>query len=184
MTSNDKPMNDHSETQDDTRSGPQPSISLLFSVLPRRRLFFVTFPAIFFSIISGGIAPYMTLVVGRSFDAFASFPLSNPSRSDKDRLLHSMGLAALELALLAGGALTLSSITSSLWIWTGEYNVMALRKRVYDAVTRKDMLWFDTKMGSEGNVQATEGDGPLGAGGLMANFSKCVYLDHCQFLHP
>jgi ATP-binding cassette subfamily B (MDR/TAP) protein 1 len=50
---------------------------------------------------------------------------------------------------------------------------MALRKLVYNAVTKKYMVWFDTKMGAEGNVQSTEGEqGPLGAGGLMAKFTR------------
>jgi ATP-binding cassette, subfamily B (MDR/TAP), member 1 len=119
----------------------------------------------------------MTLVIGHSFDAFASFPLSNPTKSDKDHLLLGVGVAALELVGLAVAALILSSLTSSLWIWTGEHNVMALRKRVYKAVTHKDMVWFDTKMGSEGSTQPNEGDqGPQGAGGLMAKFARCVVV--------
>jgi hypothetical protein len=40
-------------------------------------------------------------------------------------------------------------------------------------VTTKDMARFDTKMGSEGNVQSTKtAQGPVGAGGLMAKFAK------------
>ena len=81
-------------------------------------------------------------------------------------------MAALELVALAVGALALSSITSSLWIWTGERNLVAVRKRIYSAVTRKDMVWFDTKMGSEESIQSVEGNGPIGAGGLMANFAR------------
>lgn len=117
----------------------------------------------------------MTFVVGESFNAFANFPTSpNPSQSAKNSLLHGVGLAALELVGLAAGALALSSITSSLWIWTGERNLRAVRKKVYAAVTQKDMVWFDTKMGAEDSVQVVEGDGPLGAGGLMAKFARCV----------
>jgi ATP-binding cassette, subfamily B (MDR/TAP), member 1 len=154
--------------------GPVPSISLLFSLLsPRQRIVLFT-PAIFFSVISGGIAPFMTVVIGHSFDAFASFPLVDPSRADRNRLLHGVGMAALQLVGLAGGALALSSITSSLWIWTGEKNVMALRTRIYAAVTNKDMEWFDTKMGADNTSQvASEGEqGPSGAGGLMAKFAR------------
>jgi ATP-binding cassette subfamily B (MDR/TAP) protein 1 len=53
-------------------------------------------------------------------------------------------------------------------------------------VTRKDMTWFDTKMGAEGSVQATEGDqGPVGAGGMMTKFTRYVnafYSYYC-FTH-
>ena len=118
----------------------------------------------------------MTSVVGRSFAAFANFPLSNPSDKDKARLLHGVGTAALELICLAAGALALSSITSSLWIYTGELNARALRTRVYDAVTRKDMAWFDASMATDRPL-ATDASpdsehAPLGVGGLMATFSR------------
>jgi ATP-binding cassette subfamily B (MDR/TAP) protein 1 len=121
----------------------------------------------------------MTLVIGQAFDALAKFPLTpNPPQSAKDTLLHAMGVAAFELIGLAIGSVALSSLMSSLWIWTGEHNVMALRKRVYAAVTQKDMVWFDTKMGAEGSIQSAEEEhGPLGAGGLMSKFIRCVASD-------
>jgi hypothetical protein len=151
-----------------------PSIRLLFSQLNPRHRLFLLLPAVLTSLLSGGIAPFMTFVIGQAFEAFAKFPLTpNPPQSAKDTLLHDVGIAALELLGLAVGSLALGSLTSSLWIWTGERNVMALRKAVYKAVTHKDMVWFDTKMGSEGNVQSADGEhGPLGAGGLMAKFTR------------
>jgi ATP-binding cassette subfamily B (MDR/TAP) protein 1 len=155
-------------------SGPAPSISLLFSLISRRQCYILLLPAVLTSIVAGGIAPFMTYVIGQAFDAFAKFPLTpNPPQSAKDTLLRAVGIAALELLALGVGSMLLSSLTSSLWIWTGERNTMALRKLVYNAVTKKDMVWFDTKMGAEGNVQSAEGEqGPLGAGGLMAKFTR------------
>ncbi|KAK7020522.1 P-loop containing nucleoside triphosphate hydrolase protein [Favolaschia claudopus] len=153
---------------------PVPSIRLLFSqVSPRHRALLLT-PAIISSLVAGAIAPFMTLVIGQAFDAFAKFPLTpNPPQSAKDSLIHSMAIAAFELIGLAVGSVALSSVMSCLWIWTGEHNVMVLRKRVYAAVTRKDMVWFDTKMGAEGTIQSAEEEhGPLGAGGLMAKFAR------------
>ncbi|KAJ7774954.1 P-loop containing nucleoside triphosphate hydrolase protein [Mycena metata] len=155
-------------------NAPKPSIRLLFSqISPRHRLLLLT-PAIISSLIAGAIAPFMTLVIGQAFNAFASFPRTpNPPQSAKDTLMHAMAVAAFELIGLAVGSVVLSSIMSWLWIWTGENNVMALRKRVYAAVTQKDMVWFDTKMGAEGSIQSTEEEqGPLGAGGLMSKFTR------------
>ena len=130
-------------------------------------------PTISTSVFVGGVVPFMTYVIGRSFDSFAAFLTTpNPSAEAKHRLLHGVGMAALELVALAVGALALSNITSSLWIRTGERNLVAVRKRIYSAVTRKDMVWFDPKMGSEESVQSVEGNGPIGAGGLMANFAR------------
>ena len=153
-----------------------PSIRLLFSQLSPHHRLFILIPAILSSILSGGIAPFMTLVVGQAFNAFSQFPLTqNPPQSAKAALLHKVGNAALQLMALAVGSFVLGSVTSSLWIWTGERNVMALRKRVYKAVTQKDMVWFDTKMGAESTVQSADGEqGPLGAGGLMSKFTRFV----------
>ncbi|KAF9225024.1 hypothetical protein BS17DRAFT_752105 [Gyrodon lividus] len=155
---------------------PAPTIKLLFSFLTPRRKLVLLAPAIASSIAAGGLAPFMTYVIGQSFNAFAAFPLTpNPPQSAKDALLHGVGLAALELVALGLGALLMSSVTSSLWIWTGEYNIIELRKKVYQAVVHKEMDWFDRRMGSEDptNLQDASGEGaPIGAGGLMAKFAR------------
>lgn len=154
----------------------EPSLALLFSLMSRRDMFCFFLPAVLASLISGGVAPFMTIAVGQAFDAFAKFPLSNPTQGDKDRLLRGVGFSALELLSLAVAALVLSSITSGLWISTGEKNLRALRRRVYRVVTNKEMVWFD-KMGSDDSVKVTDGeDGSIGAGGMMAQFAKCVHF--------
>ncbi|KDR66454.1 hypothetical protein GALMADRAFT_1152567 [Galerina marginata CBS 339.88] len=156
----------------------KPSIRLLFSLLPLRQRILLLTPAILSSLTAGGIAPFMTLVVGRAFNAFAQFPLTpSPSPSSpqaqaaSDALLKAIGTAALQLLGLAAGSLALGSLTSFLWIWVGEVNVLAVRRSVYDAVMGKEMVWFDAHTGG-----ATEGDAEdgaaVGAGGLMAKFSR------------
>ncbi|KAG6898287.1 hypothetical protein C0992_000732 [Termitomyces sp. T32_za158] len=148
----------------------QPSLRLLFSLLSTRQCLLLLLPAVIFSLISGGIAPFMTYLIGQVFAAYATYPLSGATQADKDKLLHEISIAAIELVALAVGALVLSSVTSYLWIWTGERNLLALRRRVYDAVTNKDMVWFDSKTGAESDP--SEDQGPLGAGGLMAKFTR------------
>jgi ATP-binding cassette subfamily B (MDR/TAP) protein 1 len=148
-------------------------MKLLFSLLPTRTLLLLVLPAVCFSMVAGGTAPFMTHVIGQNFDAFAAFPLSpNPPDSAKSALLLAVGLVALQLIGLAVATLALSSITSSFWIWIGEYNVKAVRQLVYETVSRKEMVWFDMKTGTEGEVQSTDDKGPLGAGGLMARFAR------------
>ncbi|KAJ3473619.1 hypothetical protein NLI96_g12910 [Meripilus lineatus] len=123
--------------------------------------------------LAGGVAPFMTIVVGQAFEAFSAFATTTaPFSEAKQQLLHDVGLTAIELVALAVGALALSSVMSSLWIWTGERNQFAIRKMVYHKVTQKDMIWFDLKMGQDELLQTSEGDGPHGAGGLMARFNR------------
>lgn len=177
---NDTNVSETASTHDirSIHTPPVPSMKLLFSFLtPRRKLVLLT-PAILSSVATGAIAPLMTYAVGQSFNAFAAFPLThNPPQSAKDALLHGVGMAAIELVALSISALVMSSITSSLWISTGEHNVVELRRLVYQSVVNKEMSWFDLRMGVDGSapaghVQDTSEDSPVGAGGLMAKFAR------------
>ncbi|KAI5887715.1 P-loop containing nucleoside triphosphate hydrolase protein [Schizophyllum commune H4-8] len=141
---------------------PAPSIRLLFSSLSRKDVLCLLLPALLSSIVAGGVAPFMTYVIGQSFNAFAQFPLTpSPPQSAKDALLHTVGISALELLGLAVGSIALGSLTSCLWIWTGERNVLGFRRRVYTAVAHKPIAWFDTAV--------APGEG---AGGMMATFAR------------
>ncbi|KAJ7471943.1 P-loop containing nucleoside triphosphate hydrolase protein [Mycena latifolia] len=157
---------------DDTPTAPAPTVSRwpLFSLLSRHQRLLLLLPAIVSSIFAGGIAPFMTIVIGHAFDAFSKFT----ALGAKDLLLHRVGVAALQLIGLAIGSFALSSLTSYLWILTGEHNVLALRKRVYASVAAKGMMWFDTRVSEDqGVAQASDEDqGPVGAGGLMAQFNR------------
>lgn len=88
---------------------------------------------------TGGVAPFMTLVIGQVFDAFARFPLTDATSQDKSVLHHDVGIAAIELVTLDAGAIALGSVTSTHCIATGERNVMRLRKKVYEAATTREM---------------------------------------------
>jgi ATP-binding cassette, subfamily B (MDR/TAP), member 1 len=55
---------------------------------------------------------------------------------------------------------------------TGERDVMRLTSRVYSAVSTLDMEWFDTKTGGEDPLVGSNGEGLIGAGGLMAKFNR------------
>ncbi|KIK56442.1 hypothetical protein GYMLUDRAFT_230291 [Collybiopsis luxurians FD-317 M1] len=147
-------------------SPPSPgtgSFRQLFSLLSTRHRFLILLPAILSSVIAGGIAPFMTIVIGQNFNAFAQFPQTpNPPESAKHQLLHDVGVVALQLLGLAVGSFVLSAITSSLWIWTGEINVREVRRRVFGSVISQEMKWFDLK---------TQGES-VGAAGLMAQFNQ------------
>lgn len=158
--------------ESDAYSPPAPSVKLLFSLLPRRDLYLFLLPAFVLSVVAGGVAPFMTLVLGNVFQDFAKFArIESPSSDDRTKLKHDIAISALELLALAAGALALSSLTSFLWILTGERNSMMIRQKVYASVSNREMTWFDTKMGAEDGSQS-EGEGSTGAGGLMAKFAR------------
>ena len=152
----------------DAYSPPQPSVRLLFSLLPRRDLYLVVLPAFILSMVAGVVAPFMTLVISNVSDTFAEFcRIPSPSSSDRANFKHDIAMSALELLFLAAGSLALGSLTSFLWILTGERNLLMIQQKVYASVSRREMAWFDAKM--------TEGaDGFTGPGGLTAGFAKWV----------
>ena len=164
-----------------TTIAPTPSIRLLFSLVSRYHFFVLLLPAILSSMTAGGIAPFMTIVVGNAFNTFAQFPLSplppQQQAAAQATLLHQIGLSCLELVALAVGSVALGSLTSSLWIWVGEINAMSVRTVVYQTVVAKEMVWFDTHLGAGDQPTVDDSsNGPLGAGGLMAKFARFVSL--------
>lgn len=157
-------------------SPPKPSFRLLFTFCTPRDKILLIVPAVCASLAAGGVAPFMTQVIGTNFNAFSRFAAStDTSESAKHDLLKTVGLVGLELVALAAGSLALSSVMSSLWIFVGERNAMRLRKHVYEAVSTRELEWFDTTMGSETGLSdnAKEG-GESGVGGMMAKFAKYV----------
>lgn len=158
--------------ESDAYSPPTPSVKLLFSLLSRGDRYLFLLPAFVLSVVAGSVAPFMTLVLGNVFQTFAKFAVIEfPSPHDRAKLKHDVGISALELLALAAGALALSSLTSFLWILTGERNSIMIRRKVYASVSNREMTWFDTKMGAEEGSQS-EADGSTGAGGLMAKFAR------------
>lgn len=179
-----------------TYAPPTPSIPLLFSACSRRDIWLGLVPAIAISLAAGGIAPFMTHVIGQAFDAMASFTsASDPGASA--RLMHKINIVSLELVGLAVGQLALSSLMSSVWLWLGERIVMRLRQQVFLAVTSRDIEWFDLL--GENKSADDENEESVGAGGLMAKFVRYVCpstlahsgrflfvtnIAHCFIHHP
>jgi ATP-binding cassette, subfamily B (MDR/TAP), member 1 len=158
--------------ESDVYTPPTPSVHLLFSLLSWRDLFLILLPSMILSMIAGGVAPFMTVIIGQVFQTFSTFSsIQSPSPGDRAQLKHDVAIFALELVALAVGALSLSTLTSFLWIMTGERNSMVIRKKVYASVSTRDMSWFDTKMNSEDGAQPN-GDSSTSAASLMAKFAR------------
>lgn len=180
----DKPaMSSDASTNEDT---PAPSFVTIFSLLTIQQfiifgtsllsathlglfsqcVFNIVIPAMLLSMISGGLAPFMTFVIGQAFEAFAKFAVAPISEDSKAALLSAMGLSALELIGLAAGSFILSFLTSRTWIQVGETVTLSLRSIVYKSMSEKHMSWFDTRLASSEEEDAS------GSAGLMTQFAK------------
>jgi ATP-binding cassette, subfamily B (MDR/TAP), member 1 len=164
---------------------PNPSASLLFLFVPTRLKYLLLLPACLVSIIAGGVAPFMTIVLGQGFQAFSEFAVSPRTSEEKSELLRRVGIVGIQLLALGVGAIALSALLGSLWILVGERNMLGVRNHVYDIISKKDMAWFDLNMRADlhdpqadGLTPAVEGGtAASGAAGLMARFSKYVLSD-------
>ena len=144
----------------------KPSTSL-FSLFTKRDWLFLILPATLAAFAAASIPPFMTIVIGDAYDVFSAYQVTlHPTSSDNAALVKGIGLAALEFAAMGVGTLFLSAVMSSLWIWVGEKNVMYLRRLVYDSVAGREMEWYDR------NTDDNDGEGSVGAGGLMSQFAS------------
>jgi ATP-binding cassette subfamily B (MDR/TAP) protein 1 len=157
----------HQLQPDSTYTPPSPSIALLFSYCSRRDALLGVCPAVLVSLAAGGIAPFMTHVIGQAFQALATFTTADDPHA-RQQLTHTMGIVALELVGLALGTLAFSSLMSSIWLWLGERIVRRLRHEVFMAVTTREIEWFDLL----GENKSDKDDESIGAGGLMAKFAR------------
>ena len=133
-------------------------------------------PGIVLSILASLVQPYMSIVIGNAFTAFASYPSDTLVATPADRaaLIGGVRHTTIQLAALGGGAVALNYIKQVIWLQHGEGVVSKLREVVYEGVQRKGMDWFDTGMGMrEDDVDGRKGES-VGAGGLMAKFTRCV----------
>ncbi|KAF8333191.1 P-loop containing nucleoside triphosphate hydrolase protein [Cantharellus anzutake] len=155
-------------TKPTQRSPPAPTYALLFSHCSRNDVFTLLIPAVIASLVGGGVQPFMTHLIGQAFNAMAQFPNVSPTDGDRHRLVRTMTLVAIELVCLAAGSLIISSLISGLWLRVGERIVMRVRNKVFHAVVRRDIEWFD-KLGVSESENTSDG---IGAGGLMAKFAR------------
>lgn len=153
----------------------KPSFRLLYKYCSSRELA-LAFPAIFVSLAAGGMAPYMSQVVGDSFNAFAFFPLDirTATQDQKDDLRQKTKISALSLMAMGIGFIILHTLMCGLWVWIGERNVRAIRREVYSKVGARAIEWFDLGMGVDngGEEVGEDKEGGVGAAGLMSKFNR------------
>lgn len=163
-----------------------PSLRLLYSSLSARHSPLLAV-AVILSIASGALPPLMSRILGQLFDAYTAYnpeglPASEISAQRKAELMRKIVQGVWHLALVGLAVMILSTLMISAWIVIGEKVASRLRRRVYVSVSQRKMEWFDMGAGAE-ETGENDPDGAkidsdvatsssLGAGGLMAKFSR------------
>lgn len=159
---------------------PRPTNRLLFRFVNRSDILYNLIPGFVLALISAGIPPIMTLLIGYAFAAFTEYPLdpSLATPEQKHKLISDVSRFCLYLTLSGLGIWVLEALMGVFWARFGELAAHRVRRQVYDSVMAKDMGWFDAGMGlqqqqQQGDELSSGGDnGNVGAGGLMANFTR------------
>ncbi|GAC96032.1 leptomycin B resistance protein pmd1 [Pseudozyma hubeiensis SY62] len=153
----------------------KPSLRLLFAFLTLHDVLLLLLPAVLCSIVVGMVPTIMSKVIGKAFDAFASYnPTSLPSTSipsSANRHFLSRILNTV-YALLALSAIIfiISTLSVSIWICLGERTASRIRRSVFSSIMGKKMSWYDTGM----SLSSSAGDDEveISPAGLMTKFAR------------
>ncbi|PWN35013.1 P-loop containing nucleoside triphosphate hydrolase protein [Meira miltonrushii] len=157
-------------------TNPRGSIKLIFSKLSKRD-YILFIPAIAASIGAGVIPALMAKVIGGAFDAFTQYNREQLSpdlvpQSQKDAFMHSIVGVIWKFCALGVGTLILSTTMISLWIIIGERVAKEWRLETYAKMDKNEMSWYEVTLSKNAGISSTAEGGSVGAGGLMAKFSR------------
>lgn len=164
---------------------PKPSLRLLYKYCSSRDYILLVIPATILSIGAGILTPLMTLIIGSSFNAFATYPLDIWLATDQQKhdLKAKIAMGSFKLIGMGVGFVALNSIMAGLWVMVGERIARRLRNEVFTKIGTREMSWFDLGMGAgDGGDEKVEGKQEgTGAAGLMAKFTRSVFPSHGYF---
>ncbi|KAL9940627.1 hypothetical protein V8E36_000115 [Tilletia maclaganii] len=148
-----------------------PSLHVLLQTASYRDLAFIGIPAAILSILTGLIPPALTHILREAFNAFAIFnptglPVTSIPDGAKADLKRSIGTVFWQLGALAAAAVLLNFLAASVWTWLGERTASRARMECYEAVSAKDIAWFDKGTGT------AEEKGRSGSAGMATTFSR------------
>lgn len=160
----------------------RPRFRRLFALHQGKDFFLHLLPATITAVAAALAQPYMSMVVGEAFQIFATYPLDLSQATPAGNTALSQGVKSTSLKLTIAGlvAVLLNWVKGALWVRHGETVVAKLREKVYVGVHAKGMEWFDLGMGLDPDEVDKDGEKSdnIGAGGLMAKFTKSVKLSH------
>ncbi|KAK7547692.1 P-loop containing nucleoside triphosphate hydrolase protein [Phyllosticta citricarpa] len=113
----------------------------LFNFTTKKHLPFL-FAAISFAIICGLVAPFNAWLLGKIFDAFSRYA----ARSiDADKLRSEISKYTIYMVALAAGNWLMQSLYFASWILFGELQARSARERIFRALLKRNIEWFDRR---------------------------------------
>ena len=113
----------------------------LFNFTKRTHITTLIFATIL-SIISGFIAPAVSVFAGKLFAAFTDF---GGGRTEGSELVSRVSIQCVALIALGGASWVLNGGYFMLWLVFGELQAKNARERLFDGLMEKDMAWYDMR---------------------------------------
>ena len=148
-----------------------PHFRRLLSLSSWRDICFLFIPGMLLASATALVPPFMSIVIGDTFEVFAQYPIitSLASPAQRTALLEGVRYQTIKLSSAGLFAMVANYIKAVVWSWHGEVVAARLREKVFAGVQEKGMDWYDMGMGMRDDE---EGEEAVGAGGLMSKFSK------------
>lgn len=125
----------------DSVAGKRHSWSCLFWFFSKSHYLTLT-GALTFTIISGLVVPFMSIVLGHIFDSLAKFGLGTYTR---DALLQRITGLIWKLVLLGVTSFLSSAFFYALWQLLAEFQARNARECVLEGLLAKQLKWFDNR---------------------------------------
>ena len=125
----------------DSVAGKRHSWSSLFWFFSKSHYLALT-GALGFTIISGLVVPFMSIVLGHIFDSLAKFGLGTYTR---DALLQRITGLIWNLVLLGVAGFLSSGFFYALWQLLAEFQARRARECVLEGLLEKQLVWFDKR---------------------------------------
>jgi ATP-binding cassette subfamily B (MDR/TAP) protein 1 len=94
------------------------------------------------SIISGGLKPIVAIFLGKVLNAISAFIRGD---STKDQLMAEVGKWCLVITGMGVGIWLINGGFFILWLLFGEKQAKEVRERMFSALLRKKMSWYDLR---------------------------------------
>ena len=124
--------------EDSTRARPQWRSLVYFTA---RRHLAPLILACICSLVCGILAPVLAILLGLVFKELASFGSQSITNVE---LLHNISVYCLSLVALGAISWASRTIHFGLWVIYGQLQSKAARERLFDALLRAELEWFET----------------------------------------